>query len=432
MVEKDSGGGSAPRRATVSFASDKDTLMHIWSQASDAGSETLSHSHSDGMSKLPSEAEALSRRRSSAAGDKELLNRKASQAANDRGALLRKKSSGAGMLMRKKSIGAALHESIADANAAVSAAAGVSPEEGEATLALRRRESNEPDMRQAVLIRAASTAVNEEEETVFESAEEAARLHDVVFTFATMEALDMGDGGGAVGGLVHLHNATRCEIESVVTMLCAMRRLGAQLTVGDLIAFRKWWEVAAQVFEDCIELECKVVLPWLREYLTELPVEAATAPVEYGTLRKLIGTVGKSFDRAIGGNPRAVRDERMRRERLTVDLMVSFDRLITRSITHMHSLETALRPLLVRAVSDERAVSEQLLGLLMTECVEMCEEKEIVLHLLGRWVSDGRTQRMYSRLVSENTEFSGTKLASHYELNHGATVAVFKVRSGIR
>lgn len=320
------------------------------------------------------------------------------------------------------------------------------------------RRGRAPSIRRAVLQRAASSTKDgaevDESELIFDSEEEAARLLDVTFQFLNMPALDMCEFGHvnrrawAKDVLAITHNAIRCELEDAVTMIVALLRIGSDLTVGDIVHFRDWWRVAADVIGDFLDVESKVILPWMQTAISavtatsdsrEAPIATAAAaivthiPVEQTLLRALIGAVSTAFARCIGGSPRSVDASGVRqvRERLCVDLLVSFDRFITKMIRYMHNQEIHLPQVLSAHYTNEKADRDTILGLFLTEEANIGKEPDITFVLHARWMNDSKAQKAYMKKLKECYDCSFAKLQSQFEMNHGATVALLKVKAGI-
>jgi len=407
---------------TESAPISNDPLAKHWSSTSDVDSASISRRASS-MATLPSEG-GLSRHPSGAA-----MAKKASGAA---GGLFRKKSS-AGRLF-------------------------ASGEVGEANF--NRDVLRSPNMREAILLKKTSEKVADEERDtdirIFDSKEEADRLSDLVLTFVTMPALEYAKGVHGMNGMIVLHNAIRVEIENIVTMICSMMRIGVDLTVGDILAFQNWWLTSVEILHDYLEIETRVILPWIRKKgpgsadsnnnsTSESSVDIAKIPVSQSEVRKLLDAVSRGFNRSITGSPLAINalsgpfstpgtneiDENTnghakggKRERLTVDLVVAFDRCITNLITHMANQETA-------KTEDSGDDSVELLGEIVDEILKSANQPDIMLVFLGRWMVDPKMRKEYEKLIREKSESSYSKLQSQYEITHGATVAVFKVKAGL-
>ncbi len=411
------------------FRTDGEGLSKLWSEAASSDDDSVQRRQSkvaqiDSAANEHPELDGLLRQKSSCM----------SRQRSGIGALARGKSAG-GALMRRKSSGTGLLESGAIARAVV-ASADRNIDEGEATFT--KGLGRTPSIRQALLLREASQCATEEDSTVFANDEEAVRLQDVSFTFAEMAALDMcAVRGGPVDVVALIHNAVRVEIECAVTMVCAMRRMGAELTVGDLMAFHEWWMVTLDIVSDYLDVEAKVILPWIRDVLAdngEMPISVETVlsrtPVGQTEVRRLAKAVTVAFERSIAGSPRAVGEAgRKRRERLTVDLVVAFDRFITRTITHMYDQECEQ---IVEAVTNSPQSYTDMVRKVVIHVTRYAKQGQVLLVLCGRWMKDPKAGKLFQRLLKENSDYSYNKLQSQYELNHGATVAVFKVKAGIR
>lgn len=420
------------------FAIDGEGLSKLWSSTADKDDNSMMQRRQSKLTEIDTmikegggggggENEGTCGQRSNSG-----LNRQRS------GLLTRMKSNlggiGSGQLTRRKSSGTGLLESGVIARA-VMASADQNIEEGEAKF--QKTTGRKPSIRQALLLREASINATEEDSTIFANEEEADRLQDVTFTFAEMAALDMCVSRGTLMDIIGMiHNGIRIEIENAITMVCAMRRIGTNLIVGDIVSFKEWWLVTLQIIYDYLNIETKIILPWIRNELEKrkevgigIDTILSRIPIGQTEIRKLAKCVTVAFDKSIEGSPRNIGEAgKKRRERLTVDLVVAFDRFITQIIAHMYDQENDN----VAFVLENSEIDyEDMLKNVILHISKHSKEPDVFLVLCARWMKDSKAVKLFHHVLKESTNLSYNKLQSHYELNHGATVAVFKVKAGI-
>lgn len=287
-----------------------------------------------------------------------------------------------------------------------------------------------PSILRAVLQRAVSVPSFDDAEAeiaIFRNDHEATRLQDVTFQFFDMAAMDLCEFGGkaewAKDVYAIAHNASRCELEDLVTILVAIVRIGAKLTLGDIARFKHWWSTAAMLFNDALDAERHVLLPWMQGCGADAAIRV---PVMQTEVRKLMAQVDTGFTRCIGGSPRGM-DGSVTRERLCIDLFVAFDRFITCFITHMYDQEVHLSPALSARGPDGR---DKLINALLAE-TRKSGRADFMFVLYAKWINDPKAHRMVVAKIREYTDVGYTKLCSQFEVNHAATVAVFKAKAGI-
>ncbi len=305
------------------------------------------------------------------------------------------------------------------------------------------RRNRVSSMRSSLFQKSANKEVrklDDESLRVFANDEDAAALR-LPLQFADSEALKMCTFGRANKKnwtkdiFAISHNAVRCEIGHIAEILDAIKLIAGRLTVGDLEQFRVWWESSSAIMLDYLEIETKVFLPWIHDALRngasdECSAVVANMPVEHSTLRDFVEQISMLFNKCISDSPRAVSQGKRGKDHLCVDLVVTFDRFITKILKHMHQQETCLPDVLSAHYKNEKVERDRILELIITETVKCGRQPDLTLVLHTRWMSDAKGMKAYLRKLKECYDCSMSRLQSQFELNHGGTIAVFKVKAG--
>lgn len=286
----------------------------------------------------------------------------------------------------------------------------------------------------------ATKGVENESAKLFANEDDAASLR-LPFQFAGSDAEKMCTFGKAnkknwaKDMFAISHNAVRCELGLVVELLECVKQIGARLTVGDIAQFRDWWESAAAVVLDFLDVETKVFLPWIADAVAgsdtsdECSKVAAAIPVTHSALRALLEKISGLFNRCISDSPKAVSSAGRGKDNICVDLVITFDRFITRILKHMYEQEVALPAVLTAYYKNEKEDRERLLEAIITETSKGGRQPDLTLVLHTRWMTDAKGMKAYLRKVKDCYDCSMSRLQSQFELTHAGTVAVFKVKA---
>ena len=69
--------------------------------------------------------------------------------------------------------------------------------------------------------------------------------------------------------LAFFHNAIRCEIHDLTRIMISIRKLGCKLIVGNMVNFKVWWQTCSAIVLDYLDMEVKVLEPWIAIALDE-------------------------------------------------------------------------------------------------------------------------------------------------------------------
>lgn len=231
------------------------------------------------------------------------------------------------------------------------------------------------------------------------------------------------------------HNAVRCELGLVVEVLESIKQMGERLTIGDIAQFHDWWETASAVVLDFLDVETKVFIPWIADAVAssettdECSKVAAAIPVTHSALRDLVEKISNLFNRCLSDSPMAVSAAGRGKDNICVDLIITFDRFITRILKHMYEQEVALPSVLSAYYKNEKVDRERMMESIITETAKGGRQPDLMLVLHTRWMTDAKGMKAYLRKIKDCYDCSMSRLQSQFELMHAGTVAVFKVKA---
>jgi hypothetical protein len=80
-----------------------------------------------------------------------------------------------------------------------------------------------------------------------------------------------------------VHNGIRHEIEDLAVFLLAIQNIGGDLVTTDFSDLRGWWDTFADIVDDYMDLEEKVLQPWFSKALerNETPDSVSAAFISF-------------------------------------------------------------------------------------------------------------------------------------------------------
>jgi hypothetical protein len=235
-----------------------------------------------------------------------------------------------------------------------------------------------------------------------------------------------------------VHNGIRHEMEDLVVMLLAFQNIGDALVTVDFSELRGWWNTFSDIVEDYLDLEEKVIMPWVNAALTgqKSPDSKMALLVNESSVRRQgildsLLQLRASFE-IVCKHGAAPRTSPVPVNMVALEIFRGLDNITVKIADYFTEEETLLSAMLSLFYPNEKDERDRILASIVkhatsgeAECVEE------FLALQTRWMTDQKGAKAHQKFLQSVFEFSQSKINSQFELQHAGTVAVFKVKGNI-
>lgn len=234
------------------------------------------------------------------------------------------------------------------------------------------------------------------------------------------------------------HNAIRSEVADLVIMLKACKIIRATLTVGDMSNIRSWWHTFSSVLLDYLDLEAKILQPWIQAGMdsTKSPDSAcaafvSTMPTRQHELRGLVVDVAKAFGELCDGKRAASKptEPKVSRCEKAMHVFTSLDRLISAMSGYMWDSEERLSGPLSAVYKNEKKEREAIMTAAISHIAAASRNPDIMFVLHTRWMTDSKGVKSYAKQLQDIYDCSLSRLQAQFEVNHAGVVHQFRVKA---
>lgn len=234
------------------------------------------------------------------------------------------------------------------------------------------------------------------------------------------------------------HNALRCELIDLISILESLHSLGARLTVRHLAYTRSWWQTCSALLLDYLDMEVKYIEPWVAIGLDENSGEIELAmtlfqamPQRQQELRDKFVLISKAFgdicdfetvaDSSKSNATMMPANVKTLAEK-TVQLLRNLETCVTEMASYMHEQEEVFTPALIEAYKSEKKDKELLMGKAIRHFMKKGRKGEFMLVLLTRWMEDAKVARSHVRMIQEWHDCVYITMVTQFENTHANIV----------
>lgn len=230
--------------------------------------------------------------------------------------------------------------------------------------------------------------------------------------------------------LAFFHNAIRYEIHDLMTVMQAVQRIGCKLTVGHLVNIRVWWQTCDAIILDYLDMEAKVLEPWIAIALDGYKGDVDQAmkvfqgmPRRQQQIRSLIESISGTFSELCDESRSAESSDVKSLSQKTMLLMGSLDALVVETTTYLYDQEETFCKVLVDKYKGVKKDREVLMGKGIKQFVKKGRKRDFMLVLLTRWMGDSKAMvSNVNALIEELHDCDLTVITSRYENSHASLV----------
>lgn len=241
------------------------------------------------------------------------------------------------------------------------------------------------------------------------------------------------------------HNAVRCELQDLTTILRALQSIGVKLTVGHFVNLRVWWQTSSAIMLDYLDMEVKVLEPWIAIALdshkgdTEQAVSFfRTMPKRQEQLRNLLLNIAQAFADVCdgGGKKGSTSSESSDSANLkslsqkTLILLGILDAYVVEVTHYMLEQEQQFVSPLSEEYKSAKKDREVLMGKGVKHFLKKGRKRDFMLVLLTRWMSDDKAAKNVIKMIEEWHDCDFDMIIARYENSHGNLVHQLKETAG--
>ncbi|CAN8062960.1 unnamed protein product [Agarophyton chilense] len=235
------------------------------------------------------------------------------------------------------------------------------------------------------------------------------------------------------------HNAVRSELKDLTILMKAIKKVGAQLRVGDFSVIRPWWKICAGVLLDYMDAEQKYLIPWIKEAIEKK--DALSRPcgqfcsqfhIKTKEIRSTIHETTETFKQLCDTEPEiSETNTRMSNALRAVFLVGCFDALVYQVGNYLNKEEELFPEILASHYPSEKNEKDLIMGKMIKFYVTKGRDRDIMLVLLTRWMTDVKTQKRYRKALLETCDCNYKSIQTKFEVSHAGFVQQYRIRAGI-
>ncbi|KAI0560031.1 hypothetical protein FGB62_127g033 [Gracilaria domingensis] len=235
------------------------------------------------------------------------------------------------------------------------------------------------------------------------------------------------------------HNALRSELKDFTTLTKAIKKVGAQLRIGDFSVIRPWWQICSGALLDYLDAEQKYLIPWIQKAIhgedaLSRPCGQFFSQIEAKVkeMRDTIFETTRSFKQLCDvESGDASHSSKVSNAQRAVLLVGCFDALIFQFGDYMNKEEELFPEVLASHYASEKKERDLIMGKMIKFYVTKGRVCDSMLVLLTRWMTDTKTQKSYRKALLEAHDCNYKSLQTRFEVTHAGFVLQYRVRAGL-
>lgn len=234
------------------------------------------------------------------------------------------------------------------------------------------------------------------------------------------------------------HNALRCELLDLTSILKALQKIGARLTVRHFVLAKTWWQTCSLLILDYLDMEVKYIEPWIAIGIDENACETDSAmslfqamPQRQQELRDKLISISKAFGGICDLPPAASSSaapntappiDMHSLSQKAIQVIALLDTFVIEMVNYMHDQEEVFTPVLSEAYKSEKKDKELLMGKAIKHFVKKGRKGDYMLVLLTRWMDDIKMAKAHTKMIQEWHDCIYVTLVTQFENHHANLV----------